>query len=88
MYNIPNHLLFCKYNQYLLLENLRKKIIKEYYIKISNNKKLNNYVKKHTIQRQIFEWSSYTSSSSSDSSESFIKIDNQDSEWIDMKKLL
>lgn len=83
LYQIPSHCLYFKYLQQILLENKRRKYIEIYYKRIEYNKKLNEYLKNHITQRQIFDCST-----SSDTSESFVSIGTKDSDWIDMKKLL
>ena len=85
-YKIPSYCLFFKYFQPILLENSRRKIIENFYQNIEHKRRLNEYIKNNITQRNIFEWSSYTSSS--DTSDSYVSIGTKDSDWIDMKKLL
>ena len=90
IYNFPPNYFFYKPYAQIHLSKLRNRIIIEYNNKVSYQKKLDNFVKMHTVPRTIFEWTPYSSSSSSSSStSSYVSIESTLSEtWVDMKKLL
>jgi len=83
IYKLPNNCLFYKPFNNINLNNYRQKIILEHQKQTSKKNKLNEYIQSHMTYKIIYEWSSYTSSSSSTTSS-----DSLDSSWVDMKKLL
>ncbi len=82
IYYLPKYPLFYKSYNGIILNQLRKKIIFNYNKKIENQMKMKIYIEENIQPKIIYEWSSFTSDTSSDTTSSF------DSDWVDMKKLL
>lgn len=84
IYTLPINYLFYKPFNSINLYKIRQNVINNHLKQIQKNKVLDDYVKLHTRYKIIYEWSSYSSSSSS----SYVSVESVDSSWVDMKKLL
>lgn len=83
IYQLPQNFIFFKPYTPILLNKIRMRIIADHNAKMIHKKRLNDYVLNNTPVKIIYEWSSTTSSTSSDTTPSSV-----DSSWVDMKKLL